>query len=208
MTTPAPGQPLAPDVISAGLIGAGRMGSFHAETLARRLPGTRLAAIADPAPGAAQQLADRLGGGLRALTDPGQLLADPAVDAVVIVTPARTHAGLVEAAARAGKAVYCEKPMALTLADADRAIDAARQAGVPLQVGFNRRYDAGCVAYDQDLFRDAYIAELADFTDCARTGRTPAVTGQDARAALAVARAAIQSVTTGGPVRIDELKDE
>jgi len=67
---------------------------------------------------------------------------------------------------------------------------------------------AGRVRYDQDLFRDAYIAELADFTDCARTGRTPAVTGQDARAALAVARAAIQSVTTASPVRIDELKDE
>jgi len=94
-------------LISVGLIGAGRMGSFHAETLARRLPGTRLAAIADPAPGAAQQLADRLGGGPRALTEPGQLIADPAVDAVVIVTPARTHADPVEAAARAGKAVYC-----------------------------------------------------------------------------------------------------
>jgi len=67
---------------------------------------------------------------------------------------------------------------------------------------------AGCVRYDQDLFRDAYIAELADFADCARTGRAPAVTGQDARAALAVARAAIQSVTTASPVRIDELKDD
>lgn len=61
---------------------------------------------------------------------------------MVIATPARTHADLVEAAARAGKAVCCEKPMATTLADADRAI-AAAEAGVPLQVGFNRRYDAG-----------------------------------------------------------------
>ncbi len=344
MTTPGSGQPVA-----VGLIGAGRMGSFHAETLARRLPGTRLAAVADPAPGAAQRLADRLGCP-QALTGPGQFLADPAIDAVVIATPARTHAGLVEAAARAGKAVYCEKPMALTLADADRAIAAARQAGVPLQVGFNRRYDAGfraahdkiaagaigtpqllrsltrdpkladpapippwtifletlihdfdalrflnpgaepievfalagalirpdfkdrglldtalvtvrfdngalataeasfqavygydargevfgsagmltmgdvrrthltaygpdgiaadCVTYDQDLFGDAYIAELADFTDCVRAGRTPAVTGEDARAALSMARAAIQSVTTASPVRIDELKDQ
>jgi len=67
---------------------------------------------------------------------------------------------------------------------------------------------AGCVSYDQDLFRDAYIAELADFTDCVRTGRPPAVTGQDARAALSIARAAIRSVTTGSPVRIDELKDQ
>jgi myo-inositol 2-dehydrogenase / D-chiro-inositol 1-dehydrogenase len=136
VTTPAARQP-----VTAGIIGAGRMGSFHAETLARRLPGTRLAAVADPAPGAAQQLADRLD--CQALTDPGQLLADPAIDAVVIATPARTHAALVEAAARAGKGVYCEKPMALTLADADRAIAAARQARVPLQAGFNRRYDAG-----------------------------------------------------------------
>ena len=94
MTTSGPGQP-----VTAGIIGAGRMGSFHAETLARRLPGTRLAAVADPAPGAAQQLADRLGCA-RALTDPGQLLADPAIDAVVIATPARTHARLTEASAR------------------------------------------------------------------------------------------------------------
>jgi len=137
MTTHRPGPP-----VTVGIIGAGRMGSFHAETLARRLPGTRLAAVTDPAPGAAQRLADRLGCP-RALTDPGQMLADPAIDAVVIATPARTHAGLVEAAARAGKAVYCEKPMALTLADANRAIAAACRAGIALQVGFNRRYDAG-----------------------------------------------------------------
>ncbi|MEV5776950.1 Gfo/Idh/MocA family oxidoreductase [Streptomyces antimycoticus] len=87
-----------------GLIGAGRMGSFHAATLARRLPGARLAAIADPAPGAAQALADRLGG-TTAYTEIGDLLSDPGIEAVVIATPARTHAGLVEAAARAGKAV-------------------------------------------------------------------------------------------------------
>ncbi|MGH1553651.1 Gfo/Idh/MocA family oxidoreductase [Streptomyces sp. L7] len=128
--------------LAVGLVGAGRMGSFHAETLARRLPGVRLAAVADPAPGAARGLADRLDCAT-AYTEIGDLFADPAVDAVVIATPARTHADLVVAAARAGKAVYCEKPMATTLADADRAIAAAAEAGVPLQVGFNRRYDTG-----------------------------------------------------------------
>ncbi|MCZ4604476.1 Gfo/Idh/MocA family oxidoreductase [Streptomyces sp. Lzd4kr] len=127
-------QPLA-----VGPIGTGRMGSFHAETLARRLPGVRLAALADPAPGAARRLGERLGSST-AHTDAADLLADPKIDAVVIATPARTHADLVEAAARAGKAVYCEKPMAITLAD-DRAITAAEKAGVPLQVGFNRRYE-------------------------------------------------------------------
>jgi myo-inositol 2-dehydrogenase/D-chiro-inositol 1-dehydrogenase len=337
-------QPLA-----VGLVGAGRMGSFHAESLARRIPGARLAAVADPAPGAAQGLADRLGCP-KALTDISELLADPGIDAVVIATPARTHADLVETAARAGKTVYCEKPMAVTLAEADRAITAAQEAGVALQVGFNRRYDAGfraahdkvaaggigtpqllrsltrdprlvdpapippwtifletlihdfdtlrylnpgaepvevfamadalvrpdfrdrglldtavvtirfdngamataeanfqavygydvrgevfgsagmltmgdirrthltsygadgvtadCVSYDQDLFHDAYVAELADFTSCVRAGTTPAVTGQDARAALSIALAAIQSVTTNSPVLIDGIKEQ
>jgi myo-inositol 2-dehydrogenase / D-chiro-inositol 1-dehydrogenase len=88
------------------------------------VPGARLAGVADPAPGAAERLAASLGTPL-ATTDPAELLADPAVEAVVIAAPARFHADLVEAAAGAGKAVFCEKPMALTLADADRAIPAA-----------------------------------------------------------------------------------
>lgn len=66
---------------------------------------------------------------------------------------------------------------------------------------------AESVGYDQDVFHDAYAAELADFTDRVRTGRAPAVTGEDARAALSMALAAIQSVTVGAPVRIDEVKD-
>jgi myo-inositol 2-dehydrogenase / D-chiro-inositol 1-dehydrogenase len=130
----APGRPLG-----AALIGSGRMGAFHAETLARRLPGVRLVAVADPAPGAAERLAGQLGAE-RACPDPAQLWADPEVDAVVIAAPARAHADLVVAAAAAGKHVFCEKPMAVTLPDADRAIDAARAAGVVLQVGFNRRF--------------------------------------------------------------------
>lgn len=58
------------------------------------------------------------------------------------------------------------------------------------------------------LFHDAYVAELADFTECIRTGRVSAVTGENARAALSIALAAIQPVATGGPVRIDQLKDQ
>jgi myo-inositol 2-dehydrogenase/D-chiro-inositol 1-dehydrogenase len=127
--------------VGVGLIGSGRMGAFHAETVARRVPGARLVAVADPAPGAADRLTGALGGG-RAYTDVAQLWADPEVDAVVIAAPARSHADLVVAASAAGKHVFCEKPMAVTLADADRAIDAARSAGVVLQVGFNRRFAA------------------------------------------------------------------
>jgi myo-inositol 2-dehydrogenase/D-chiro-inositol 1-dehydrogenase len=127
--------------VAVALIGAGRMGSFHAETLAHRIPGARLAAIADPGPGAAARLAERYG--CPAVTDVATVLADPAIDAVVIATPARTHTDLIVAAAATGKAIFCEKPMAITLPDADRAIAAADQAGVRLQIGFNRRYDKG-----------------------------------------------------------------
>ena len=121
--------------LSFGLIGAGWIGSFHAETLASRLPNTRLAAVADPVPGAAERFSAP-----RAYLDPMDLIADPAVEAVAICSPATSHADLVVAAAQAGKHVFCEKPMALTLDDADRAIEAARTAGVALQVGFNRRF--------------------------------------------------------------------
>lgn len=121
--------------LSFGLIGAGWIGSFHAETLSSRLPNTRLAAVADPVPGAAERFS-----GARAYQDPLELIADPDVAAVAICSPAASHADLVVAAAQAGKHVFCEKPMALTLADADRAIEAARTAGVALQVGFNRRF--------------------------------------------------------------------
>jgi myo-inositol 2-dehydrogenase/D-chiro-inositol 1-dehydrogenase len=70
-----------------------------------------------------------------------QLLADPAVEAVVIATPARYHAEAIIAAAQAGKAVFCEKPIAYDLGDADRAIQATRKAGVAFQIGFQRRFD-------------------------------------------------------------------
>ena len=129
-------------VIRVGLIGAGRMGSFHGQTLAQRIPGATLAAVADPVPGAAERLAAQLGAA-KFYTDPQALLNDPAIDAVAIVSPARTHAELVVAAAKTGKHVFCEKPMAVTLEEADGAIAAAKEAGGVLQVGFNRRYVSG-----------------------------------------------------------------
>ena len=132
------------DTVGVGLVGAGRMGSFHAETLHSRVPGAALVAVADPAPDAARRLTEQLSG--QAFTDPQELVDDPHVRAVVIATPARTHAALVVACAEAGKAVFCEKPMALTLADADAAVAAADRAGIVLQVGFNRRFAADFAA--------------------------------------------------------------
>ncbi|MGY1634032.1 Gfo/Idh/MocA family oxidoreductase [Geodermatophilus sp. SYSU D01186] len=338
---------MAGETVGVALIGSGRMGAFHAQTVTLRLPRARLVAVADPAPGAAERLTGALGAG-RAYTDLAQVWADPEVDAVVIAAPARSHADLVVAATAADRHVFCEKPMAVTLPDADRAIDAARAAGVVLQVGFNRRFaadwraarallDAGTLgtprqlrsltrdpggfdpsrvlpdtifletlihdfdtlrflnpgaeavevyatadalvepswrdrglldtavvhvrfdngamavaeacfeaAYgydvrgevlgsgglatmgdgrrtgmvfsgsagrlvetvrsDQELFPEGYTGELAAFVDAVRTGTPAPVTGEDARAALAIALAAAESVRAGRPVRIDEVE--
>ena len=111
----------------------------HAEIVANRIPGATLAAVCDPIDAAAQRLADALDAPL-ASTDVSEILARDDIDGVLITAPARSHTELVVAAAGAGKHVFVEKPMAVTLADADRAIAAARDAGVVLQVGFNRRF--------------------------------------------------------------------
>jgi myo-inositol 2-dehydrogenase/D-chiro-inositol 1-dehydrogenase len=332
--------------VGVALIGSGRMGAYHAATLGQRLPSARLTAIADPAPGAAEKLAGALGADA-AYTDAAEAFADPAVEAVVIAAPSRFHADLIVAAAGAGKAVFCEKPAALSLIDLDRAIDAVRAAGVLLQVGFNRRFapdwtaarallddgtlgtprlvrsvtrdpggfdpsrvapdtifnetlihdfdtlrflnpgaeavevyaiadalvesdwrdrglldtavvtvrfDNGAVGVaeacfeakygydvrgevfgsggmatmgdgrrtgmvfsgpagrvvdtargDQELLAGAYVAELAAFVDAVRGGAPAAVGGEDARAALAIALAAAESVRSGRPVRIEEV---
>jgi myo-inositol 2-dehydrogenase/D-chiro-inositol 1-dehydrogenase len=333
------------DPVRVGLVGAGRIGSSHATLLARHVPGAELVAVADPRPGAAEALASRLG--CRPLTDPAAVFADRQVEAVVITASTPAHADLIVAATAAGKAVFCEKPMGLTLEEIDRGVAAADAAGVALQVGFNRRFaadfaaahrlvvdgavgtpqlmrsltrdpgladpaavppwtiflqtlihdfdallwlnpgaepvsvyttadalvapaykDAGLLdtavvvitfdngaiavaeasfsaAYgydvrgevfgsrgmltmgegarsslvhstgagrhvdtvrgDVELFRDAYIAEFVDFAEAVREGRPPAVTGRDARRALVLALAGIESAKTGTPVAVAEV---
>ncbi|MBD8571773.1 Gfo/Idh/MocA family oxidoreductase [Pseudomonas syringae] len=329
--------------IRLGLIGAGRMGSFHGLTAARHIPGASLNAIADPSHAHATRLAAELGV-QKVYSDPQQLLEDPDIDGVLIAAPARSHAELVIRAARAGKSVFCEKPMAITLDEADRAIAAAADARATLQVGFNRRFaksfrtahldvvagrigtpqllrsltrdpalnnpaaspqwvifletlihdfdtlrylnpgaeavevfvmadaliapefkangfldtavvtvrfDNGAIAVaeanfqavygydvrgevfgsagmlsmgsvnesdllrylatgvqadtqrmDTDLLRDAYVAELNHFVGCMRSGEKPLASGEDARAALAIARACIESFQQGKAVRV------
>ncbi len=127
------------------LLGVGRIGTHHARTIHREVPELDLVLLADPAPGVAQARAGELGVA-NATTDPVAAATSPEIDAVVITTPARTHVDLALAAIEAGKHVFVEKPLALTLADNDRVTDAAQQAGVVLQIGFNRRYDPGFAA--------------------------------------------------------------
>ena len=146
--------------VNVALIGAGLMGSFHAETLAWRVPGARLAAIVDANVEGARRLTGDLAlDDLRVEASPEAVLADPGIQAVAIATPARFHAGLIVAAARAGKPAFCEKPLAHTLDEADRAIAAVEAAGTFLQIGFQRRFDRGWRrAYD--LARDGTLGDI------------------------------------------------
>ena len=143
--------------LKVGLLGSGGIGAFHGESLARRIADAELTAVADPAPGAAERLASSLGCG-RATAEPEELLADPEIEAVVIASPPATHTDLIEAAAASGKAIFCEKPMALTLAGADRAIESASEAGVPLEIGFNRRFASG-FSDAHELISSGYLGQ-------------------------------------------------
>ncbi len=124
--------------------GAGRIGQIHAANLAAH-PGFELRYIVDVNAGAAQGLVDTLKGsprcaGLKTATVEAAL-ADPAVTAVVIASSTDTHADLIEAAARAGKAIFCEKPVDLSMARVQRCVATVAAAGVPVLMGFNRRFD-------------------------------------------------------------------
>src|SRR6266851_3440624 len=134
--------------------GAGRIGSIHAANIARH-PEGRLLAIVDVDRDAAQRLADRHGA---VVASREAVLADPAVDAVVIASSTDTHADLVEAAANAGKAIFCEKPIDLEQTRAAACVTVAERCGVPLMVGFNRRFDPN-------------FARLADQLRAGRIGR-------------------------------------
>ncbi|HUK15099.1 MAG TPA: inositol 2-dehydrogenase [Bryobacteraceae bacterium] len=124
-----------------GIIGAGRIGKVHAETAAFRLPEVKIVSITDVDRDAASRLASRCAIPSVAHSSE-EILADPAVDAVLICSPTGTHAELIAQAARAGKQIFCEKPVALDLARIDSALEAVAKAGVKLQIGFNRRFDS------------------------------------------------------------------
>jgi len=124
-------------MIEICLFGAGLIGSVHAANLARH-PKVRLRYIVDPRREAAERIA--AGTGAR-IVDTDAALDDPAVKAVFIASATRTHADLIIAAAGRGKAVFCEKPIDLDLARTDACLAAVAKAGIPFQIGFNRRFD-------------------------------------------------------------------
>lgn len=136
--------------LGIGVVGVGEMGKRHAENLRRNVPEARLIAIADVSAERARQVAteleiERSYGSLEAM------LENKEIEAVLIATPDKFHAEAVGLAARAGKDVLCEKPLALNLPDAHETLDAVAKAGRRLQVGFMRRYDPAYAAAMQRI---------------------------------------------------------
>lgn len=132
---------MSEETINVGLIGTGAIGGLHAENLTRRTVGARVVAVMDIDQERANAAAAACDGA-RVYADAGDLIADPAVDAVLIASTDRTHADFTSACIEAGKPVLCEKPLATTVADAERILRAELGAGRRLaQVGFMREYD-------------------------------------------------------------------
>ena len=124
--------------LGVAVVGAGRIGALHARHLLGSVAGARLVAVVDTDPEAAQRAA---GGMARVMDTLEEALNDPRVDALVIASPTDMHPEQLRAAAAAGRPTFCEKPVARTLANTQAALGDLTAAGVPFQIGFNRRFD-------------------------------------------------------------------
>jgi myo-inositol 2-dehydrogenase/D-chiro-inositol 1-dehydrogenase len=136
-------------------IGAGRIGKIHAANVVQH-PDARLKYIIDTHAPSAESLAQQYGA---SVTTIDQALADGEIDAVIIASSTDTHADYMEAAARAGKAIFCEKPIDLDLARVGRCLKVVEDAGVPCALGFNRRFDPMFSALQKRL-ADGQIGKL------------------------------------------------
>ena len=127
--------------IGVGVIGAGRIGRLHIEHLAQNIPEVELIAICSLDPVNIESLSGQFNVP-KVMTDYNALLADPRIDAVLVASSTDTHVEISQAAAKAGKHVFCEKPISLDLEQIDETLAIVEKAGVKFQVGFNRRFDA------------------------------------------------------------------
>ena len=124
-------------MVRFGVLGAGRIGNVHARTIAGSGRAS-VAYVADAIPDAATKLAALVGAKVASVE---AIIAAKDVDAILIGTPTDTHADLIEQAARAGKAILCEKPVSLSVERIEACLPVVEKAGVPLMIGFNRRFD-------------------------------------------------------------------
>jgi len=127
-------------IIKIAVIGTGRMGSVHVRNLVHLIPEADLVAICDLRLDVAKAIADELGI-QRVVRDYHELLVDADIEAILIASSTDTHAFMIKDVAASGKHIFCEKPLALDLAQIDEALAVVEKSGIKLQVGFNRRFD-------------------------------------------------------------------
>ncbi len=156
------------DVLRIGVLGVGRIGSMHVDLIANRATGGAVAGVFDVDTEGATRVADRFG--VARFDSADDLIMSDAVDAVAICTSTDTHVDLMVAAAEAGKAIFCEKPVSLDLDEVDRGLAAVEKVGVPLHIGFNRRFDPGHRAVRDAVHQGA----IGDLRQVSITSRDPA----------------------------------
>lgn len=159
--------------LRVGLIGLGRLGRMYGQYLAQRVPGAVLAAVADHKAANAQSFANEFGVP-KHYCDHQELLNDRSIDAVAVITSTHTHHQVVVDAAGAGKAIFCEKPISLTLAGAREMIQAVDKKGVFFQMAFQRRFDLGYQAAKRKI-EDGAIGEPMMFTSISRDPYAPPI---------------------------------
>ena len=153
-----------------GVLGAGRIGKVHAKAL-HESGRAQVAYVADAMPDAASSLAGSVGAKTASVDD---VMAASDVDAILIATPTDTHADLIEQAARAGKMILCEKPVSLSVERIEECLKVVEQAGVPLMIGFHRRYDPNFSVLERRL-RAGEIGDIEMVTITCRDPSPPPV---------------------------------
>lgn len=126
--------------LNIGIVGAGRIGKVHAASITYHIPQAQIAMVTDVYEPAAKALAETYGVP-RYSTDYMDIVNDPEIDAVLVCSPTPTHADISIAAMKAGKHVFCEKPVDLTIEKIKKTAQVAQETGRKLQIGFNRRFD-------------------------------------------------------------------
>ena len=144
--------------LKVGIIGAGRIGQVHAKSITYHIPQAEIVAISDIFVDGAKKVAEELGIP-NYYQDYHEILNNPEIQAVLICSSTDTHADIACEAAEAGKHIFCEKPVDLTIAKIKKVIAAVEKAGVKLQIGFNRRYDHN-FAHIKDLANKGKLGEL------------------------------------------------
>jgi myo-inositol 2-dehydrogenase/D-chiro-inositol 1-dehydrogenase len=136
-------------MLNIGILGCGRIGQVHANTIAR-MNDVQLTAVADPSREAAELVAKQA---KALIMDPTTIVTSANVDAVIIATPTDTHFDLIHAAAKAGKAIFCEKPVDLSSKRIRKCINVIEETGVPFLTAFNRRFDPNFTDLQARLLR-------------------------------------------------------